>query len=208
MSNSKADKQYIIIGAGGHAAVIADILLQSGCSIRGFLDDAVAVGTEVLGTKVIGKLDFCMDNKDCLFIIGVGDNGIRKEISQSYPLDYGVATHPSAIIGLQVSIGRGTVIMAGCVINSRTAIGEHCIINTNASIDHDSVVGDFTHISPGAVLGGTVIVGSNSHIGIGSCVKNNINISDDVIVGAGASVVKDINTSGTYVGVPVRRVNA
>jgi len=204
--NEREKKPYIIIGAGGHAAVIADILFKCGCSVKGFLDDAVAVGTEVLGEKVIGLSESCRDHPDCLFIIGVGNNNTRMRIAQTYSLDYGVAIHPSAVIGQQVEIGLGTVVMAGCVINPKTVIGEHCIINTGAVLDHDNRIHDFSHISPMAAIGGTVSIGCRTHVGIGACVKNNIIITDDVIVGAGAAVVNDIAEPGTYVGVPVRKL--
>lgn len=199
---SDASREYIIIGAGGHAAVIADILLCSGRPVKGYLDDNVKAGTEVLGVKVIGKTDDYAKYDGCLFIIGIGDNHIRKKIAQAYPLDYGTAVHPSAVVGREVEIGRGSVIMAGCVINARTVIGEHCIINTRVSVDHDCRIGDFTHISPGAVLGGAVVVGERSHVGLGASVRNNISICDDVIIGAGAAVVRDIPPNCTAVGVP------
>lgn len=204
---SNAGREYIIIGAGGHAAVIADILLSSGCFVKGYLDDNLITGTEVLGIKVIGKPDDYADHKGCLFIIGIGDNYTRRKIAQAYPLEYGRAIHPSAEIGREVEIGRGSVVMAGCVINTRTVIGEHCIINTRVCSDHDNRIGDFAHISPGAVLGGTVIVGERSHIGLGASVRNNISIGDDVIIGAGAVVINDIPPNCTAVGVPAVPVN-
>ena len=34
-----------------------------------------------------------------------------------------------------------------------------------------------------------------------------LHITDEVIMGAGSTVFEDINEAGTYVGVPVRRVN-
>ena len=200
------DRPYIIIGAGGHAAVIADILFKCGCTVKGFLDDAVDVGTDVLDAKVIGKVESCRNHPECLFIIGVGDNSIRKRIAESYRLEYGVAIHPSAVVGRHVEIGCGSALMAGCIVNPGTAIGQHCIINTGACIDHDNKISDFAHVSPGAALGGTVFVGSMSHIGIGSCIKNNIIICDNVVVGAGAAVVSDIVESGIYIGVPARKL--
>ena len=204
--NSNTEKQYIIIGAGGHAAVIADILYQSDYSLVGFLDDNAEIGKEVLGASVIGKLEDCRDYPDCLFIIGVGDNSVRKEIAQSYPVTFGTAIHPSAVIGQQVELGAGSVIMAGCIINPRTVIGEHCIINTNSSIDHDNKLGDFVHISPGVKTGGVVTIGNGTHVGIGACVRNVVNICEGVLIGAGAVVVRDILEPGTYIGVPARRV--
>jgi len=206
MQMNKSLKEYIILGACGHAAVIADILHQCGCQIKGFLDDNVKlIGTEVLGSKVLGKIDDCKNYKECLFIIGIGSNQIRKKIAEAHPLEYGTAIHPSAVIGQQVSIGHGTVIMAGSVINSRTDIGNHCIINTRASVDHDNKLNDFVHVSPGAVLGGKVSVGLETHIGIGSCVRNNISIYSHAVVGAGAVVVKNIEESGVYIGIPAKK---
>jgi len=199
-------KRYVVMGAGGHGAVIADILYKRGFALKGFLDDGVDVGTEVLGAKVLGNIKDCIYHSDCVFIIGIGDNAIRKRIAETYPLEYGSAIHPSAIIGDEVKIGRGSVLMAGAIINPRSSVGLHGIINTGASIDHDNKIGDFVHISPRAVLGGDVYVGYGTHVGIGACVRNGISICDDVIVGAGAVVVKDIVESGTYIGVPARKI--
>lgn len=96
--------------------------------------------------------------------------------------------------------------MAGVVINCCSTIGADCIINTGAIIDHDSVIEDYVHMSPGVHLAGTVKVGRGSWLGIGSVVSNNINICSSCKVGAGAVVLRDITKSGTYVGVPARRL--
>ena len=42
--------------------------------------------------------------------------------------------------------------------------------------------------------------------GIGACIKNNISVAKKCIIGAGAVVLKDIEESGTYVGVPAKRI--
>ena len=197
-------KPYIIIGAGGHGVVIADILYKAEHQIKGFLDDALTIGTDVLDSKVIGKIEDCKNHLECLFIIGIGNNQVRKKISQDYALKYGTAIHPSAVTGGHVLIDVGTVVMAGSVINSRTSIGKHSIINTGACVEHDNIISDFVHVSPCVALGGSVSIGEGSHLGIGSCVRNGVSICSNVVVGAGAVVVKDIRTSGVYVGIPAR----
>ena len=204
MDNTK--NGYIILGAGGHGAVIADILYKSGADFLGFLDDTLLVGTEILGSKVLGGFDSCTEYQNVLFLIGLGYNDQRKKIAEKYNIEYGIAIHPSAIIGHSVKISVGTVLMAGSIVNPRTTIGRHCIINTNASVDHDNTLGDFVHISPGAALAGHVKVGDNTHIGIGAAVRNEITISHNTTIGAGAAVVKDITIPGTYVGVPARKI--
>lgn len=200
--NASMSKPYIVIGAGGHGVVIADILRKRGYFVKGFLDDGVAIDTEILGAKVLGRIERCISHRECVFIIGIGDNDIRQSIAQKYPLEYGSAIHPSAILGEQVKIGRGSALMAGCIINPRTVIGEHCIINTSASLDHDNIIGDFVHVSPGAVFGGDVRIGDCTHVGIGACLRHRISICSDVTVGAGAVVVKNITRPGVYFGLP------
>lgn len=202
-------KKVVIIGAGGHAKVIADIIEKSGDEIVGFLDDNKEIGTTIINEyKVIGDLNnrftMTVTKENLEFIIAIGDNKKREEISHSPNLKFYTAIHPSAQIGLDVEIQEGTVIMANACINSSAKIGKHCIINTGAIIEHDNIIEDFVHISPNVALGGTVKIGESTHVGIGSIVKNNITICKNCTIGAGAVVVKNIIEEGTYVGVPAR----
>ncbi|TQE90935.1 acetyltransferase [Ureibacillus terrenus] len=202
--------KLLIIGASGHGKVVADIALKMNkWESISFLDDnqnlKSSMGIDVIGTtKDVHKF---IDSHDV--IVGIGNNSTREKIQnmlEKLGASIPVLIHPSAIIGNDVEIGIGTVVMAGVVINCCTKIGRGCIINTSATIDHDNIIEDFVHISPGAHLAGTVKVGKGSWLGIGSVVSNNINISSGCILGAGAVVVKDIVEPGTYVGVPVRRI--
>lgn len=202
-------KKVVIIGAGGHAKVIADIIEKSGDEIVGFLDDNKEIGTTIINEyKVIGDLNnrftMAVTKENLEFIIAIGDNKKREEISHSPNLKFYTAIHPSAQIGLDVEIQEGTVIMANACINSSAKIGKHCIINTGAIIEHDNIIEDFVHISPNVALGGTVKIGESTHVGIGSIVKNNITICKNCTIGAGAVVVKNIIEEGTYVGVLAR----
>ncbi len=204
-------KKVVIIGAGGHAKVIADIIEKSGDEIVGFLDDNKKKGTNIIKEyKVLGdfnnRFPLAIANSDYEFIIAIGDNKKREEISHSPNLKFYTAIHPSAQIGLDVEIKEGTVVMANSCINSSAKIGKHCIINTGAIIEHDNIIEDFVHISPNVALGGTVKIGKNTHVGIGSTIKNNITICENCKIGAGAVVVKDIEKEGTYIGVPAKGI--
>ena len=201
-------RDVIIIGAGGHAKVIADIVLKCNDNLLGFLDDNKPKNDIVLGYPILGKVDDILSyaNK-AVFIIGIGDNYIRKSISGKYNVTWHTAIHPSAIIGVDAAFGEGTVVMANAVINVSAKIGRHCIINTGAIVEHDNLISDYAHISPNAALGGMVNIGECTHIGIGASVKNNITVAADCVVGADAAVVKDIAESGVYVGVPARRMD-
>ena len=194
--------RLVIVGAGGHGKGIADIAIKNGCTDISFVDDN-ATGA-CMGFPIIGKcndLDSLNDGKTD-FVIGIGSNAARKRIAEKNDINWVTMMHPSAQIAVNVSIGKGTVIMAGAVVNVCASIGDHCIINTGAVVEHDNVLEDYVHISPGASLGGTVHVGAETHIGIGTSVKNNIDICGNCVIGAGAAVVKSITESGIYVGIP------
>ena len=200
-------KRLIIIGAGGHGRVIADIAEKLGCYKEiFFLDDANI--KESGGYAVMGKIrDYVSFLQNFEFIVAIGNADLRNKIQTELERNGArIATiiHPSAVIGGRTAIGAGTVVMAGAVINCDAVIGKGVIINTSSSVDHDCVIDDFSHISVGARLAGNVKVGTNSIISAGATVINNIEICENVVVGAGAVVVKSIEKSGTYIGVPAK----
>ena len=203
--------KLIIIGASGHGKVVADIAIKMNkWQSIAFLDDDDSIKTS-MGLEVIGKTADAFTYKEEVdFFVAIGSNATREKIQEKL-IEEGSNVvsliHPSAIIGTDVEIGIGTTVMAGVVINSSTKIGNGCIINTSASLDHDNVIEDYVHISPGVNMAGTVKVCKGSWIGIGSVVSNNVNICSGCKVGAGAVVVKYITEPGTYVGVPVRKID-
>lgn len=195
-------KEVVVIGAGGHGKVIADIIKKSGDIFAGFLDDG-----DISGDMLLGKVEECRKYSDKWFIIAIGNNEVRAKMAESYPeLKYYTAIHPSAAIGENCCIGDGSCVMANAVINPSAIVGKHCIVNTNSTVEHDCALEDFVHISPGAILCGTVIVGNKTHIGAGAVVRNNLKITSGCTIGIGAAVVNDITETGIYVGVPAKKL--
>lgn len=189
-------REVIIIGAGGHGKVIADIVIKSKDKVIGFLDDSKSVD-RILTYPVLGKSADAMD-LDADIIIGIGNAGVRKRIQESVDENRLVTLiHPDDVVAENVVIGTGMVVMAGAVINPGTHIGKGCIINTCSSVDHDCVVGDYVHIASGIHLCGTVTVGDGTWIGVGATVSNNVSICSDCMIGAGTVIVSDIKKSGT-----------
>lgn len=199
-------EKVILLGAGGHAAVVADIVRRTGRELFGYLDDGKEIGSRILNAPVLGRISDCQRFPGVKFVIAIGQNETRRQIAERYPLDYATLVHPAAIIGAEVSIGRGCVVMAGAVINARSKIGIHGIINTGAIVEHDNQIGNFVHLSPRVTLGGSVLIGDGTHIGMGAVVKNGTAVGAEVVVGAGAVVIKEIQEAGIYVGVPAKRI--
>lgn len=199
-------KKLAIIGASGHGKVIADIAIRSGYEEIAFFDDNEEI-RECAGFPVVGTSGEVDIYPDCDVIVAIGNASIREKIHKQVGEDrLATLIHPQAAISRRVTIGKGTVVMAGAVVNSDTKIGEGCIINTGASVDHDCNIGDFVHVSVGAHVAGTVTVGDGTWIGAGTTVSNNVAICGECMIGAGAVVVKNIKEQGTYVGSPAEKI--
>jgi len=202
----------VIIGAGGHAKVVAATLLEAGFRISFFLDDDKNKwGKTIFDIPITGPIDAIKkEEKKYKGVVAIGDNSLREKVVNSFS-DYFhwiSVIHPNAYVHSSVKIGKGSVIFAGAVIQPETIIGDHVIINTGATIDHDCKVYDFVHIAPGVNLAGGVTVQRGSFLGIGTKVIPGINIGSWSIVGAGSVVINNIEAGVTAVGVPARVIKS
>lgn len=187
-----------IIGNGGQGRVVADILLAAGA------DEPVHVTDTELSAKY---------KPGDLVVVGIGDNFRRSrvvhQLTDSIPgIEFATAIHPTAVLARDVSIGAGSVIMAGAIVNTGATIGEHVILNTNSSVDHDCNVGGFASIAPRVALGGNVNLGGCSAVGIGASVSHGVSIGEHTVVGAGAVVVKSLPSYSVCYGVPARVIRS
>lgn len=166
--------EVLILGAGGHAKVIAEtIALSCEFSILGFIDDNIEAGTVIFeDKKVLGKIcevnEFA--NKAEFFIAAVGNNSLREEFfnaAKKYfkPLS---VIHPFSFVAKTTVIGDGTVVLPGAIVSSNCIIGKNTIINSRVLIDHDSVIGDHCHIAQGSILGSNVHISSRNFTDIGA----------------------------------------
>jgi sugar O-acyltransferase (sialic acid O-acetyltransferase NeuD family) len=206
-----------IIGAGGHAKVVIDIILKrreflnEEWDIKGILDDLYDpnLKKELFNIPVVGKICHVLELKnddENYFVIAIGNNNIRSELSKKYPLKYCSIIHPTSVIGNDVKIGAGTVMMANSVVNSGSCIGKHNIINTAAIVDHDCFLGDHVHVSPNSAIAGGVKIGDRSWMGIGCCVIPGVSVGEDTIIGAGSVVLRDVPSNTKAFGNPCRGI--
>jgi acetyltransferase EpsM len=206
----------LIIGGGGHAQVIADILRVQAdrgdnvCFI-GYLDDRAESLRPMLGASVLGTVAQWSSTPHDRLIVAIGDNGTRKRLFDAISGSSGrfaIARHPAAVLAADVCVGPGSMVCAGAIINTQASIGSNCIINTAATVDHHSHIGDHVHVAPGVRLGGEVEIGEGALVGIGAIVLPGRKVGAWATVGAGAVVIVDVAPHTTVVGVPARPVLA
>jgi sugar O-acyltransferase (sialic acid O-acetyltransferase NeuD family) len=205
----------LLLGAGGHARVIAETALATGrFGSIAFLDDRCSGSGQLpdqLGWPVIGPLQATLEpqvrQQFSAALVAIGNAAVRLEwLSRLAASGYEIPTviHPTAWLSPSVQLGVGSVVFAQAAIQAQAVIGSGAILNTGCSLDHDAQLGDGVHICPGARLAGEVQVGDRSWIGIGASVIQQIRIGADVTVGASAAVVRDLPDGVTAVGVPAR----
>lgn len=200
-----------IIGYSGHAFVLIEAAILNGYDLAGYCDK-IESGNNYFQLPYLGdenSMDFDWTT-NYNYIIGIGDNNIRKKIVNRIPekgTKFINVIHPRTNLSSSIIMGTGNFINAGVVINALASLGNHCIINTGAIIEHECKIGDFVHIAPGAVLAGNVTIGDSTFIGANAVIKQGVKIGNNAIVGAGSVVINDIADGLTVVGNPSKTIN-
>lgn len=207
--------RVLILGAGGHAQVVADIVLRmqeanAETAPIGYLDDNPAlVGQRVLGLPILGEIAHLSTIPHDAVVLAIGDNAVRQRLFdtlRSQGERFVIACHPSAVIAPGTQIGPGSMICAGVVVNPGSIVGANVILNTACTVDHHNRIGNHVHIAPGVHLGGDVLIGEGALVGIGATVMPQRQVGDWSVVSAGALVHSDLVDRVVAAGVPARVV--
>jgi sugar O-acyltransferase (sialic acid O-acetyltransferase NeuD family) len=212
-----ASRPVIVLGAGGHAKVVIDLLLKLGRPVLAALELSPAVARRLLDVPVeseqAGMSRHSPESIELALGIGmlaedpISGLAARRALAARYQARgyrFPPLVHPAAVVGAECSFGPGAQVMAGSVLQPGCEVGPFVIVNTGARVDHDCVLGEGCHVAPGATLGGSVRIGGQTLVGIGATVRQGVTIGERVLIAGGAMVIDNVNDDERRLGVPAR----
>ena len=179
----------ILLGGGGHAKVLMDVVQAQNSRIAGYSDPNPCAWLDAIAITRIAEAQLGASSQLIMGFVGLDCQALerRYSIMRSYR-DKGAyfptLIHPSATISPTAHIAPGAQILPGAIINAYATIGEGCVINSKAVVEHDAVIATGVHIAPGAVVLGGATIGGFSYIGSNAVVVQNSQIPPRTFVKA------------------------
>ena len=200
----------LLLGAGGHARVVADAALRQGAWDAILASGATppAAVTELLpGVPVMARPAALARAEGEAIHVAVGDNANRRQEAAAVgPERLATIVHPQSSVSPHARLGPGCFIAAQAVVGPLATLGAGVIVNHGAVVDHEAHLGAFVHVAPGATLAGAVRVADGVLVGAGARLLPGVTVCAGATIGAGAVVTKNITEPGTYAGAPARRL--
>lgn len=190
----------LLLGAGGHASAVIDVIeLEGRFTIAGLVGSPAEVGKRVLGYAVLGTdaelPQLVALHSNALVAVGhikTPEPRIRLfERLQSLGCSLPTIVSPRAHVSRHATLGAGTVVMHGAIVNAGAAVGRNCIINSQALVEHDALIGDHCHIATAAVINGGVRVGAGCFIGSNTTLRESITVGEHSTIGMGELLLDD-----------------
>ena len=159
-------EKLLLVGAGGFGRMAAEqALIEYDCA---FVDDGQAVGTEICGIPVVGKISDLpkLYASYKLLVVSIGNNKFRAQVYEKAKLlgyTFPNIIAPSAYISPYAKIGCGCVVL---------------LLNAGSEVHCDAVVGDYALVYTNSVIRTGAAVGGYARIGSNCTVCNNAAVSD------------------------------
>jgi sugar O-acyltransferase (sialic acid O-acetyltransferase NeuD family) len=191
----------VVIGAGGHAGDVAELVVRAGWWVDHFTADDPPV--HALGRDVVTPIQPCLD-LPC--IIGIGYPQPRAELLTRYG-DWLIAppvVDPTGMVASSATLGAGTTVFWQASVAPRCHLADNVLVSYSATVGHDCRIGSCSSVMPGANLSGDVTIGDRVLVGAGAVIREGVVVGDDAVVGAGAVVLDDVPPDTMVLGVPAR----
>ncbi len=209
-------KKIAVFGKGGFGREVQMLIEQINSEAEtwdfiGFYDDDKS-SEKINGAPFLGMLsDLNLVEEEIYLVFAIGNPLVKKNLVGAITnpnIKYPLLIHPSVLVGNSdwVSIGKGSIICAGCIITVNINIGEHVILNLGCTVGHDVNIGDFSAFMPSINISGEVNVGEGVYAGTGAKIINQLEIGENTTIGAGAVVTKSLPANAICVGMPAKPI--
>ena len=198
----------IIMGAGDFAREVYEYHKFLGVKVAGFFDENSQV-PELRKKPIYTNLDEIKEIEKMSFIVGTGNPQLNKRFFQTLIRKNLKIANPlicDSYVGENVKIGLGSVVCPKSVLTCDISVGSFCVINISCTIGHDCCLEDFCVISPNCSLSGHTKLSTKNFLGTNVVTIPKISVAEDSIIGASCVISKTIDQTGTYVGIPAKRI--
>jgi sugar O-acyltransferase (sialic acid O-acetyltransferase NeuD family) len=197
-------QRLLIIGGGNGAVQIIDALAripqQRAVAI---LDDNAAIhGKTVAGVPVIGAIDpvraaelLATGAIDAAVISVSTSIAFRARIFTAWRaqgIPFANVIHPNAVVGMNVTMGEGNVVMAFCHFGACATVGDNNFLSAYCSIEHHCVLGSHCSFGPGVVTSSRVQIGDGVRFGTGIFIEPGVQIGADTVIASGLAIAQHI----------------
>jgi sugar O-acyltransferase (sialic acid O-acetyltransferase NeuD family) len=207
-------KDIIILGSGGHAKVVIDILERMNkYRIIGVTSVSLEKGSSFLGYPVLGDdtvLPAYKEKGINLVAMGLGgykNNDGRRNLyffAKEKGFQFVNAIHSASVISNSAILGEGVTIFAGVILNTEVKVGNNVIVATGSTVDHETVIEDHVLVSAGVTIGAYVHIKEGALLALGSKIISGIQIGKDSLIAAGAVVVNNLTDNSRVYGIPAK----
>lgn len=209
-------RRVVVVGAGGHARVVAWILRDLAAAgapleFAGYVvSDLAKLGPRDSRDGLLGDLDWLDAHRadfDAL-TLGVGTPAPRlrlsTELSQRFPeFDWPTLVHPSVVLDRATcEFGPGAVVCPGVVASVNATIEPFAMINYSCTLGHEARIGRGSVLNPSVNVSGGVTIGTGVMVGVGAQILQYLDVGDGAVVGAGSVVTKNVPAGARVVGIP------
>lgn len=201
-------QKYVIIGTGGHAMSIQDLITNEGGEVKYFIghDETLSdvKNIPVLSVNEMQKLPVNIN-----LVFGIGNFAVRNKVLKEVGLvvpdsRFPPLVHSTSYVSKSAKLGFGTIVFAKAYVGPNSTVGKFSVLNTASSIDHDCLVGDQNFVAPGVIFAGGVKTGHNCFIGMGSLISSQISLGQNSVVAANSFVNENIPNNSFAAGTPAK----
>jgi sugar O-acyltransferase (sialic acid O-acetyltransferase NeuD family) len=204
-------RDLIIVGAGQFGREVhtwAVQCIQNGApwNFKGFLDDRPHILDGYAGRHpILGSAERYLPAANDRFLCALGDPAARQHFSTMIERQGGqfaTLIHPTALVGLNVEIGAGSILCPFTQLSCDIRLGKHVVFGTHSSAAHDTRIGEFCQISGGCQINGRATLEAGVFLGSHSTILPQAHVGAWSHVGAHSAVLKRVEPYDKVFGVP------